>query len=84
MGLCVVMTKETGLPLEDGVSGAVIETRNADSIVDRIKLLLKTPERIKEMGIAGSDIMKKYTWERYAREVINLYDELMSDAGKQR
>ena len=82
MGLCVVMTKETGLPLKDGVSGVIIKSCNADSIVEQIEKLLKTPDRIKEMGLAGAEVMKKYTWERYAENVVNIYDELMTDASK--
>ena len=78
MGLCVVVTKETGLPLIDGVNGALIESRSSESIVKKILALLGTPEKIRSMGIAGSKTMRKYTWEFYAKNLVGLYDELMA------
>ncbi len=79
MGLCVVVTKETGLPLIDGVNGALIESRSADSIVQKVLTLLESPIKIRDMGLTGTDTMKKYTWEFYAKNVIGIYDELMGD-----
>lgn len=76
MGLCVVCTKETGLPLRDGVDGHLVLSRNADSIVAKILELAAEPERIAATGRAATETLKEYTWERYAENVKKVYEEL--------
>ena len=77
MGLCVVCTKETGLPLTDGVDGHLILSRNADSIVAKIGALAAEPERIAATGKAATETLKKYTWAYYAENVKKVYNELL-------
>lgn len=78
MGLCVVATKETGLPLKDGESGWLIESRNAEDMVNKILSLVNHPEKIKNTGLAGAEVMKRFTWEYYAENVKKLYSELLA------
>lgn len=77
MGLCVVCTKETGLPLCDGDNGFLIEKRSSDSIAKKLLWLVERPERIRSTGLAGVEEMKKHTWARYAEEVKAVYQELI-------
>ena len=77
MGLCVVASKQTGLPMEDGVDGHLIEIHNSDSIVKKIQWLVVDPAKISATGIAGTETMKKYTWEFYAENVKKVYAELL-------
>lgn len=77
MGLCVVCTFETGLPLKDGADGFLIEKRNPQSIVDRILWLVDHPDRMRAVGLAATETLKKYTWEAYARNVQAIYAELL-------
>ena len=77
MGLCVVCTFETGIPLTDGYDGYLITKNDPDSIVSRIKLLLENPHEIKRTGMAAIETMKKYTWEAYAENVEIVYHELI-------
>lgn len=77
MGLCVICTFETGLPLTDGVDGFLIKKRNPQSIEDRIKWLVDHPDRMRAVGLAATETLKKYTWEAYARNVKAIYAELL-------
>ena len=78
MGLCVVCTKETGLPLKDGVDGHLILKDNATSIVEKIEYLVRNPELIKKTGMNATETLKKYTWDNYAKNVEEVYGELLA------
>lgn len=78
MGLCVVCTKETGLPLVDGKDGFIIGTRDVESIVARLGYLVDHPEEMRRAGLSGSRTMRKYTWEYYAENVQKIYAELLN------
>ena len=77
MGLCVVCTKETGLPMTDGKEGFLIRSRDVDSIVERLLWLVDNPLEMRRAGQAGTELMKGYTWEAYAENVKKVYGELM-------
>ena len=77
MGLCVACTKETGLPLEHGLNGYIVETRDANSIAARLLWFIEHPDEMRRAGLAGTEEMRKHTWERYAEEVKAVYRELM-------
>jgi glycosyltransferase involved in cell wall biosynthesis len=79
MGLCVVCTYETGVPLVDGENGYLIKKRDADSIAERIRYLVDNPSRISVCGQAACNALKKYTWEFYAENVKEIYKELLSN-----
>lgn len=79
MGLCVVCTFETGLPMTDGVDGYLIQKNNPQSIVDKISWLVEHPESIAAAGRAATETLKKYTWDFYAENVEKIYKELMSE-----
>ena len=79
MGLCIVCTYETGLPAVDGESCFLIERRNPQSIKDKVLWLVEHPDRIESAGKAGTELMKKYTWEFYADNVKNVYKELLGE-----
>ena len=78
MGLCVVCTKETGLPMTDGKEGFLIKSRDVDSIVERLLWLVDNPLEMRRAGQAGTELMKGYTWEAYAENVKKVYGELVA------
>lgn len=79
MGLCVVCTFETGLPMRDGFDGHLIEKRNPQSIVDKILWLVEHPDVICATGLAACETLKKYTWDYYAENVKKVYAELLEN-----
>lgn len=83
MGLCVVCTFETGLPMKDGVDGFLIEKKNARSIVDRVLWLAENPDRMRQAGLSATETLKAYTWEAYAENVKRIYKEMVSEGSYQ-
>lgn len=77
MGLCVVCTFETGLPMKEGVDGFLIEKKNPQSIVDKILWLVDRPDEMRAAGLAATETLKKYTWAYYAENVKKVYNELL-------
>lgn len=73
-GLCVVATHEAGFPIEDGVNGCEVPGRNAEAVADKIIWLMEHPDEIDRIGGAAAELIRtKYTWEKYAENVKNVY-----------
>ena len=79
MGLCVVCTYETGVPIVDGKNGYLIKKRDSDAIVEKICYLIDHPDKISVCGQEASKTLKKYTWEFYAENVKKIYKELLGN-----
>lgn len=79
-GLCVVGTHEAGFPINDGVNGCVVPCKNADALAGAILDLMQNPSRIDEMGDAAAELIRtRYTWEKYAEGVKDIYAELIDN-----
>ena len=77
-GLCVVTTKESGLPVEAGCTGRVVPCKNVEAIVDEIVELYNNRSEIDRLGCAAAALIaKNYTWQKYAENVESIYRELM-------
>ena len=77
-GLPVIATKESGLPIEDGVNGVLVESRNVQNIVDAVLRLRDSLELRERLGReAASMISRNYTWEKYAENVVEVYKNLI-------
>jgi glycosyltransferase involved in cell wall biosynthesis len=79
IGLCVLCTFETGLPMTDGYDGFLIKKNDAGSIVARIMSLVENPHEMKRTGMVAAETMKRFTWEAYAENVKKVYDELTGE-----
>lgn len=78
-GLCVVATRESGLPIHDGETGFIVPAHNSNSIVNILEFLLLHPERVVQIGRNAAQQLKDYTWEQYAENVKKVYAELCGD-----
>lgn len=77
-GLCVVATHEAGFPIEDGVNGCLVPSKNAEAVADKIMWLMGHPDKIDRMGTAAAELIRtKYTWEQYSENVKKVYKELL-------
>lgn len=77
MGLCVLATKQSGLPMTNGRDGYLINVHDSDSIVERIKWLIAHADEIKKVGVRAIETGRLYTWENYAKNVRKIYKELV-------
>jgi glycosyltransferase involved in cell wall biosynthesis len=76
-GLCVIATRESGLPITDGETGYLVPVQDAGAIAERIAWLAKNPAALQRVGQHACAMMTDYTWEAYARNVRCVYEELI-------
>lgn len=78
-GLPVIATKESGLPIEDGVDGIIVVSKLVDPIVNALKYIISDKANRESLGkSAASKIAANYTWEQYAENVVQIYNELLN------
>ena len=76
-GLPVIASKESGLPIENGVDGIIVKSKNVQDIVDAIKKIASDKCLRETIGkSAAKKISEQYTWEQYAQNVQAIYNEL--------
>jgi glycosyltransferase involved in cell wall biosynthesis len=81
IGLPCVVTKVGGNAeaVEEGKSGFLVASEDADSAADRILTLLRDPQRARKMGEAGRSVVAtKFTAQGMASRWAALYDELVA------
>lgn len=77
-GLPVIATRESGLPIEDGVDGIIVESKNVEAIKSAIRQLALDPTLRERLGISASKkIRENYTWDKYAENVVSVYSGLL-------
>jgi len=77
-GLPVITTLESGLPINNGENGILVPSKNENAIVDAITLLAKNEDKRTVLGTnAAKTIAENYTWEKYALQVCEYYNELI-------
>ncbi len=80
-GLPCVVTKVGGNPeaVEEGQSGFVVPSEDANTAADRILTLLRYPDRAKQMGEVGRRVIaSKFTVEAMVSRWAKLYDDLLA------
>lgn len=78
--LPVLATKVGGLQnvVKDGETGVLVPPNTPVKLAEKIQYFYENPEAAETMGEAGYlRAMQNYTEERYAKEVVNLYNELL-------
>jgi glycosyltransferase involved in cell wall biosynthesis len=83
--LPVVATKWRGIPgiVEDGVTGFLVATQNADELADRLEILLRDENLRKAMGQRGRErYLRHFTEEQYLQGLRNVFLEVASSDGE--
>jgi L-malate glycosyltransferase len=81
VGLPCVVTKVGGNAeaVEDGKTGFLVPSEDANTAAERILTLLRNPQQAKRMGEAGRSIIaSKFTAQAMASRWASLYDELVA------
>jgi len=79
-GKPVVASKVGGIPfvVEDGKTGLLFERGNVEVLAEKIIMLLRDEELRKRMGEAGRERAKEFTWDKIAKQTVDLYKEILS------
>lgn len=80
-GRPVVASRVGGLAylVQDGVTGYHVQEGNAEELARRLTELLGNDELLERMGAAARREAEKYSWEKTAKEIINLYLRLLKN-----
>ena len=64
-GLPLVVTRNAGSLVRDGVEGFIVPIRDVGAICDRLEQLRASPRLRRHMGAAARRRVEKYTWDAY-------------------
>src|SRR5437879_8143244 len=80
-GIPVLTTETCGMPdvVESDYNGLLVAPANAKAIEDGILRLAASVELRKKLGEAARETMKRYTWERAARQLEERSEEHTSE-----
>ena len=79
-GMPVITTETCGMPdlIQHEVNGLLIPPANAAAIEESILRLAGSVELRRQLGEAARETMKRYTWERAARQLEALYQHVLA------
>jgi glycosyltransferase involved in cell wall biosynthesis len=85
-GMPVITTETCGMPdvVENNYNGLLIPPANATAIEEGILRLAGSFELREKLGVAARETMKRYTWERAARQLEALYLHVLDLEGRSR
>ncbi len=66
-----------GFLVQDGVTGFTVPNGEPDLLCDRLNLLLGDSDLRAKMGRSAAEYAQDYSWERIARRIMDIYEELL-------
>ncbi|MBE0645282.1 MAG: glycosyltransferase family 4 protein [Bacteroidetes bacterium] len=78
-GLPLLISTNTGSVALDGEHGFVIPIRSSDAIAEKLAWMHAHQEDARAMGLRASEYIQDFTWDRYARSVIDVYRSLLPE-----
>lgn len=75
-GTPVIAFKNTSIPEVLGEAGILMETNNINSFSKALEHLLLNNALRTKLGNKGIKRAKKFTWEKYLEEVLNIYERI--------
>jgi glycosyltransferase involved in cell wall biosynthesis len=83
-GMPVVTSETCGMPdiVEDGYNGLLVRPADALAIEQAVLRLASSPELAERLGRAAQHSMSRYTWERSAQLLENLFRHILAREGR--
>lgn len=75
-GLLVISSRVGGVPymIEDGETGLLFESGNANELADKMKWALENPEVINNMLMTAQKEVQKYSWDKVKLQLLKIYE----------
>lgn len=74
--LPIICTNESGSIITNGKEGFLIEKMNSKDILDKLLFFKNNNDMIESMGKKSKVTVSKFTWDIYANQIINIYNNL--------
>ena len=74
--LPIICTKESGSIIKDGIEGFIIEKMSSKDILDKLLFFKNNNDVIASMGEKSKATVSKFTWDLYAKKIIDIYNNL--------
>jgi len=75
-GLPVIVTKNAGLPIEDGKEGLIIPMRDVEAIKTSLRYFYDNRDEIKRMGYNAKKKAEGMTWQKFKDNFMETLEEL--------
>jgi len=72
----IICTNESGSIIEDGEHGFIIKKMNYNDILVKMSIFKNNKKLIEKMGSKSKLHVSKFSWQNYATNVINKYDQI--------
>jgi D-inositol-3-phosphate glycosyltransferase len=81
-GTPVIASQVGGLAflVQDGVTGYTVPDGDDNILCEKLALILGDESLRKKMGRAAADYARNYDWEKIARQIVRVYEELITQA----
>ena len=85
-GVPVIGTRTGGIPdaIVDGVNGFLLAADDVDGIACAMIQLAEDPSLARKMGMAGRARAEEFTWERYARQQLDVYRRVLAGPARRK
>jgi len=72
----IITTRASGSVVRDGIDGFLIESGDVKALRERMLWFKENPEMIQVMGRSARERVRDFTWDKYSRAVIELYENI--------
>ena len=72
-GLPIICTEQSGSLVQNKKNGYVINAGDSKSLKNAIKFFIDNKKYIHIMGIRSKKIIRNFSWEKYAKKVVENY-----------
>lgn len=78
-GLPCIVTENSGVSevIQEGVNGFEIQAQNKEAIKEKLEWFISNTDRITEMGLNSSEVVKKYTWENHEERLMSILNDIL-------
>jgi glycosyltransferase involved in cell wall biosynthesis len=83
--LPVVSTFEGGIPdiVDDGVTGFLVQQKDAEALADKLEILINNPELRKKMGEAGRrKYEEQFTLDKFENRLVEILEDILEKQKK--
>ncbi len=76
-GLPVITTAESGSVIENSIEGYIVEQKDTDQLVEKMKLVAENEDIRRKMSISARKKAEEFTWNHYKERTIDNYMKII-------